>query len=513
MIDALLAPNKFEYTPAEKIHANKKQQAKLTWKRKQMCELADLIKEEVGSYGFALPATPAEYEALKWEQLERIGYDPSEPGFKENWVQNHDELVKLHYSIRRTNKAVYAVFNQDGVVRPMLLSAWYNKHRFDAVWLWRKSQLIRNIYRDYLVNNPDLIKSTHPVHMVLTVPHPDGMFMGKRFYAREVLSFFHEMRRCPFWKRHVHGGEYGLEIKRSKSNGLHIHVHSLVFLNKTITVNNFRAWLKKKWEELTGGCMIHAETLYYYKRKDNGQYITEQVRKKNKHGEWEEMNDMRIIPQREYFDDESGEFLVVEETYEAVPVERRKKHYINGESTMEEYLKGILECIKYHFKHDACEDEGGNWDLGLIRDVLNNSKRLRFYSRFGAFYKEKQLCFDRLEETEQDPDIEGTEEDLKGDSSRAERELVNPFTERPADRSEYTICIGSPERLKYAGKADIRPYDLLTFGGEEFAPCQDDFSLKEIIACMCRGEIYRALKRGWKRGITNTRTSTGGPGK
>lgn len=501
MIDTLQPPARFEYSPTEKIASNQKQQAKLCWKRKQMCELADLIGEEVGKYGFVLPAKSGDYESYKWQQLESLGYDPEEPGFKANWVEQHEELIKLYYSIKRTNKAVYAVFENAGVTKPMLLSAWYNKHRFDAVWLWRKSQLIRNIYREYLLNNPGLLKDTHPVHMVLTVPHPDGLFKGKRFYARELLAHFHEMRRCPFWKKHVYGGEYGLEIKKSKNNGLHIHVHSLLFLNKTITVNNFRAWLKEKWEELTGGCMVHAETLYYYKRKDNGQYITEQVRKKNKHGQWEEMNDMRIIPQREFFDDESGEFVMLEETYEAVPIERKKKHYISDKSTMEEYLQGILECIKYHFKHDACEDENGSWDLGLMRDILNNSKRLRFYSRFGAFYKESQLCFDRLEDTEEAEAIEGAEEEINGSASRSERELVNPFTERIAERKDYTLCISAPERLKYTGKNDMRPYDLLTFGGDEFTPCQDEFTLKEIIACMCKGEVYRVLKHGWKRRI------------
>jgi hypothetical protein len=379
----------------------------------------------------------------------------------------------------------------------MLLSAWYNKHRFDMVWLWRKSQLIRNIYREYLVANEDLRKNSHPIHMVLTVPHKDGFFNGKKFYAREILEFFKEMRRCRFWKDHVHGGEYGLEIKKSKTNGLHIHVHSLVFLNKTCTVNEFRTWLKEKWQDLTGGCMVHAETLYYYKRKDNGQYITEQVRKKNKHGEWEDINSLEIVPASEGYNSETGDWEVIEEHFKPVPVERRKKHYIGENSTVDEYLQGVLECIKYHFKHDACEDENGSWDLQLMTDILNNSRRLRFYSRFGKFYKERALCFDRLEE--EDPEgIDGEEIELNGDVSRAERDLVNPFTYEPAQPGDYGLYISSPEWLKYSSKNDLQPYTLLTYGNNNFIPIKAGFTLKEIIGNMCRGEIWKVLENGWK---------------
>jgi hypothetical protein len=484
-----------EYSPADKVASNKRQQAKLSWKRRQMTELAELIRSEVEKAGVQLPGTPADYDRSVWQQLELHGYDISD-GFKEAWNEQHGELIKLYYSIKRTNKAVYAVFESGGVVKPMLLSAWYNKHRFDMVWLWRKSQLIRNIYREYLTANPHLLKNTHPVHMVLTVPHPDGIFAGKKFYAREILQFFWEMRRCPYWKKHVHGGEYGLEIKKSKTNGLHIHVHSLLFLNKTVTVNEFRAWLRDKWQDLTGGCMIHAETLYYYKRKDNGQYITEQVRKKNKHGEWEDINSLEVVPSSEGYNQETGEWETVEEHFKPVPVERRKKHYITEKSTIDEYLQGVLECIKYHFKHDACEDENGNWDLQLMTEILNNSRRLRFYSRFGAFYKEKSLCFDRLEA---EPDsIEGAEIELNGDGSRAERELVNPFTFEPAQKEDYGLFISTPEWLKYTGKNDWQPYTLVTYGQDNFIPVQDGFTLKEIIGSMCRGEIWRVLKHGWR---------------
>lgn len=494
----MTTPAPYVSTPQNRIASNRRQQAKLCWKRKQMIDLADTIATNIKDMGFTLPAKAADYETYKWGQLEEMGYDVQDNEFRGQWSDDWDELTKLYYSIKRTNKAVYAVFEENGQTKPMLLSAWYNKHRFDMVWLWRKSQLIRSIYRKYLSENEHIIRNCHPVHMVLTVPHPDGLFAGKRFYARELLGFFHEMRRTPFWKKHVYGGEYGLEIKKSKTNGLHIHTHSLLFLKKGISVNEFREWLRDKWSDLTGGCMVHAETLFFYKRKDNGQYITEQARKRNKHGEWEDLSTVQVRPAGEYYNQETGEWEEQDEQYQSVPVERRKKHYVTTESSLDEYLQGVLECIKYHFKHDAAEDENGEWDLPLMRDILNNSKRLRFYSRFGAFYKEKALCFDRLD-TVTDEEIEGLEEDINGSAYTAEKELVNPFTEALAVPGSYRLAVATPERLKYSGKNDLTPYSLLTYGTDEFTWVQDMFTLKDVITSMCRGEIYRVLKHNRKQ--------------
>jgi hypothetical protein len=461
-------------TPQQKVLSNNKQQAKLAWKRKQVMQLADRIREDITSYGVQLPETLADYDGQKAVLLGRAGYDVDEELLR-GWDSMHDEIIRLHYSLKRTNKAIYAMFENKGVCKPQLVSAWYTKHRLDAVWLWRKSQLIRSIYRDYLqtamVGGKLLIKQYTPLHITLTVPHNIDGYKGKRFYARELLKCFHEVRRTKFWKQYIYGGEYGLEITKSNENGLHIHIHSLSFLSPDISINNFRAWLRQKWEDVTGATFIHVEQLYHYKRNNNGTY------------EMTESNKPTVI-----FDDETG-------TAELQPRMVRKKFYIGKDSSIEDYISGVMECIKYHFKSDTYQDDNGDYDLELIRDILNNSKHLRFYSRFGAFYGEKALNFDRLEsidETEIEA-IEGAEETLNGSAAKGERELVNPFTFEPAQPEQYYYVIARPESLKYTRKDDIKPYDLITYGREHFLRICKNATIQEIVQHMVTGKLDMIL--------------------
>ena len=408
------------------------------------------------------------------------------------------ELSKMYFMLTGVNKSIVANFKQGNENSPMLLAHWYSRHRFCPVWNMRKSQLIRKKYREFLTTHTVispitgkenlLIREYTPIHMVLTMPHKEGWYKGKRFYARELLKAFMEMRRCDFFKDYIHGGEYGLEIKKSKQgNGLHIHLHSLCFLSPLMKVNDFRAWLREKWEQLTGSKFCHFETLYFYKKNERGGYILDPngiIKKKNKEGFYE--------AETETFVNEYGELKIRAK----LP---RKKFYINKDSPIDEYMHGVMECIKYHFKNDTMKDENGDWDVPLMNDVLNHSKRLRFYSRYGSFYKQQALNFNNLPATEKadENDSEGEEEKIMGEAEQVEITLLNPFTNELAARTDYDVCIVRTEKIKF--KKQPLTGEFKTFYDDDLQKymsrnkAHPSFTLSEIIQAVCRNESHRVI--------------------
>ncbi len=483
-----------EPTLQQRVSSNFRQQSRVAYKRREVLRLADAIRDQVEDMGTKLPRTYVDYQDYKCKLLEQMGYDVTDDLIA-HWDEQHEELIRLQYTLRRTNKAVYALFeNKDKVVKPQLVSMWYTKHRMDEVWLMRKSQLIRSIYREYLQTatvptGELLIRKYIPCHLVLTLPHDAEGYGGKKFYLKELLSLFHELRRSKEWKSKVYGGEYGAEIKKSNNgNGLHIHIHSMLFLKET-SINAFRDTIRRIWERITenpGHAFIHLEQLYTYKRDEKGKWITRPGKKKNeKTGEWEDLYDIRFMEQ-------SDEAIITAK-------EVRKKHYIGPESNVEDYLQGVMECIKYHFKSDTYKKEDGSFDLDLIKDILNNSKRMRFYSRFGAFYKCKELNFDNQDDESDEAPVEEAEDKLNGSAGRGVKNLVNPWTMEPALDKDYDFAVASPEMLKYRPGSDLlNPNQLLTFGSLEFTRVAKGIDITGIVQAMVLGKLAPILMKNGK---------------
>lgn len=472
------------------ILSNKRQQHKLSWKRKEMVQMLTDLKEFFADRAIFLPASGKDAQENIIQGMIDYGYDIISA---HEFVKDYEDLIKMYYTLDRSKYALYAQFTDIESKQKdyMLLSCWYSRHRLDSVWLWRKSQLIRKAYRGYLENNYALLKDKTPTHLVLTMPHKDGLYQGKRFYARELLAAFHEMRRSPYWKSRVFGGEYGIEVKKSKKNGLHIHCHSLCYLKEEVSVNEFREWCRARWHTITGAFMIHCETLYYYEKDAAGRSVMVPKKKKNQEtGQYEFVYTAGDKYNTHYWDSEQQTFVETE-AIQHVPVMVRKKKYITSKSTMDEYLRGILECIKYHFKTDTYKDAAGNWDFELMNEIMSQSQRLRFYSRYGAFYKEETLSFNyeqkQRKEAEKDQDIEF------GSSAVAELNMVNPFTGDSSPREDYDIVIGQPGQLEYSGKTTLRPYSILN-KKDPFRKIRDDCSLTEIIAGVSRGLLSELLE-------------------
>ena len=488
------------YTNADFVNFNRNQQRKIAHKRRDACKMADAIKGFLDKRG--VPVT----KGLK----DDFNRDTGELFENEQYA----DLGEFYWKLKGINKSIYAVFQDHHTYRKdvQLMATWYSKHRLDPVWNFRKSQMIRKVYKDYIgkkmvhtyddgciVTNKnssvvytkdddgdtliqsgdnefypieifeekELIKACSGVHIMLSVPHAGGLWQGKDFYAKELLGKFHEMRRATFWKRAIYGGEYGLEITKSPNgHGLHIHIHSLAFINPHYSINEVRDWIRERWHQLTGAQATWCDGLFNYKKNEKGQFILD-----TKNG----------LP----YKDGKGEFV-------------RKKFRVNGSSSLADYTKAVLETIKYHFKGDEMVKPSGEYDIPLMMDILKHSKRLRFYSRFGAFYKDYELDMDKLRKERVAPEGETDEEgEDVGLASAAdvEQRVLNPFTNELD--SNYRMAFCNPENLNYTSKKSRRPNVLTNYNDAFFLPIMKGYTLGEVIREMVQGN-YRALVYGEK---------------
>ena len=253
------------------------------------------------------------------------------------------------------NQTVYAVHSSGEYSQQQALMTRYSMHSMCPLWSWRKSRIIRRKYVNFFRENRDYMKDYTPCHLVITLRHNENgyfindTFYNKRFYARELISQFQAMRKDwsysdrlgTDFKKLFEGGTYNIEIKLSKENGLHIHMHCLVLVPNG-KFEEARSFIKYAWQQRTGATQVVLDKLYYmdYSQKGNP--------KKVEHApDW----------------------------------------------TDENLAFAIMEALKYTFKGDEFLKQDGKLCLESLEEVLENSKNLRFYSRFGSLYNVKALSF------------------------------------------------------------------------------------------------------------------------
>lgn len=427
-------------TPAGKVAAARAWDMKISNRQKFNRHCLTAIKEFLEDQEIYLPDFKSDY---KRDRRQILQYDTH----GEDLERAFGRLISMYYTIKESGWSLGAAFmGRNGDVETRTLAHACSRNKLDQVWILRKEQLIRRTYKNWLAVGMAegwLFKYT-PVHIVLTVPHGGGEYKGKRFFGDELLNDFNLIRKNPLWLAMVHGGEYGLETKRSRSwqNGLHIHLHSFTMLNKYYDRSHFKklskthlvdllTWVSRRskifeseteareffeektkgelyayamqefefrkvteadfqnvlwnlWNRQTGATKVWVEKLYRYKKDpETNKWITEYVENKQD-------KDLLAEP------DGPGT-----EIFKPQLLQVRKKFYIDDKSPLEDWTAGILECIKYHFKGDTFyNSDTKEWDVLLMMEVLNNTENKRFYGRFGAFYKEKQLSFNFGKEDE-----------------------------------------------------------------------------------------------------------------
>jgi len=361
--------NQLDAMPANlKVALNDKHSAKIAWNRKRALNIQSHVHSYLSEKGFTLPKSYNDYRNNKKELFESVELIDEITGEVANG-QQFEELAKYYYAIGNAGKGIYALFeSKGGSKRSQILCCQYSRKRVDPVWEMRLRQMVAKMYANWL-SETQAQREYHACHMVLTVPHPGGYFElknqkgqvieRKRHYAKELIKAFTEMRKTDTFKKYIWGGEYGVEIKRGRvGNGLHIHIHSLCFQYRQHTVNEVRTALQALWLKFSGATVMHYESLYLREK-------SHQVATTNEAGE--------------------TEFIW-----------KYVKRYLTEASPPSDMLRGVLECVKYHFKTSELESNNGQAiDVELLNELLQGCKGVRLISRFGALYGDERLCINK----------------------------------------------------------------------------------------------------------------------
>lgn len=99
----------------------------------------------------------------------------------------------------------------------------------------------------------------------------------------------------------------------------------------------------------------------------------------------------------------------------------------NSLNTTKDLVKGVLECLKYHFEPFAIENDNGELNVCLLTNLLPNIYRQRLYTKFGAFYGQKMLNV---------TDEALTETDVQEFLENAQSECFCPITSAPVPGTE-----------------------------------------------------------------------------
>lgn len=279
------------------------------------------------------------------------------------------------------------------------------------------------------------------VHLTLTVPHTeDKGFRGELFYQRKIRTAFNLMRKTPQWLSMAYGGEFGIEITK-KSNGLHIHIHALVFIKREFrNRNKFHRIVLKQWNKYT----IDPDYNYKSKEKQAAELLMSPQQRKNFNNQEYEIFRAAVKKGNQSITDEDVEIL-----------DRRGATFINMETIFssvdgkkvrateygsKEMLFAVMEAISYHFKPTTFDSEDGKHNLRLMIKLLPALYNLRIYDRFGVLYQESPLNMKNntyIEDLEEVLDIKDSEGGLV---SQYEYFITNPaFVFHATDKNNKII--------------------------------------------------------------------------
>lgn len=305
-----------------------------------------------------------------------------------------------HQGAKRTLGKLYV--NDDGNIATNPAMIAVSRHKLNHVWNFYKSQIIRRKYLKLLQDwdAQNILRNYNPVHITLTVPRDkEGKFEGEQFFGPQLLYYFNLMRKTQWWKNMVFAGEFGVECKKGKTvPGYHIHIHSFALLHANYKVNALRKKIAAWWLKNTGGKLIGVETLYVTERHSNGKPVFEYQYTQAKG---------KVIYNLSAAEYKAQKAALLAEGIK--PKKVKKKRYIDpATSPIADYLSGVMECIKYHFKPDMflvkTTDSTGRkvkkHDVAAILEVLKGTHNKRLYSKYGMFWWVKELALGFKEEGE-----------------------------------------------------------------------------------------------------------------
>lgn len=267
------------------------------------------------------------------------------------------------------------------------------------------------------------------------------------------------------------------------------------FHNKRVTLNWFQNRLFNQWNELTNATQIWVEQLYCFKKNDAGEYITEYVPSNRP----EDIRELLAEDEKEFFAEDEI-YNQIEKGYAPELKKVRKKFRVDHTSSPEDYVAGVLECIKYHFKGDTFQDENGNYDYELMAEVLRETKGKRLYSRFGAFYANPDLNFSK--DLHEDDEAEAMpadhqEDELMGKAANALQNIINPITFELAAPEDYCLALYKPEDRKHNSRYyQADPYTSREKDFSKFSFLSNQVPVSDILKAAMTNRIGSLYSKG-----------------
>ncbi len=243
----------------------------------------------------------------------------------------------------------------------------------------------------------------------LTVPHTKKGFRGSLFYQQEIKKAFFEMRKTREWKAWVYGGESGIEITK-RDNGLHIHIHGLLFVKKGYrNRSKLNAVMLRLWNAYT-----------IDKGNKRKEFSNEEIEAIKKASEFLTDKDIKKLSPK------GATLISLENIY---TIKNGKREYATKFGS-KEMLWAVMEAISYHFEPQAFDKENGEFNLPLLIEILPSMHNLRIFDRFGVLYGESPLAINNNTYAEE------FKETLE---ARAKLEAENGELHSEADEYEYFI--------------------------------------------------------------------------
>lgn len=421
----------------------------------------------IGNYNSRLQGAILDYLWADGEPGRAISIPPFRKHYKEQikeifdfeayddaLYKHFDELCKFYYALGE-NRVFLAQFTDksgfEQINKPV--GQFYSKHRLDPIWNSSKSRKFRYLMSNFL-EKEKWYEMYQPTHLVLTVPHKNGIWNGKRIYIHELIKAFRQLRDNRWWKDCFAGGLYCLEVKKNKVNGYHIHLHVLCFQYPEILekgkcvfepVNYVREKVKNAWKRIVGNDSgydgIHYGSLFVYEKDEAGNRIP--------------VENAYIMTSDEDPDQEiDGEWQI--DPSQEIDMGKFKKRYIKYGDDLETWTQGVMECLKYHFKPGVLEKEDGTYDMELIMELLEHTKGDRMMSKFGQLHNHPGLSLTGKKATEEEEDEE-LDNEMLGSAKAAQDNLINPFTDEIATPDDYIVIVTKPECILVSHDARGRP--------------------------------------------------------
>ncbi len=323
------------------------------------------------------------------------------------------------------------------------------KHKMCHVCNSERSRVLRRKYGKYFDANEFVDRKTGEVltkddfdfmHLTLTVPHDENGYRGQKWYAQELIQEFNFMRKKAFWQKHVFAGEFGVEVTKN-NNGLHIHIHALLLVNKAKqNRNDLHAQILVNWNNQTAmqgdKTPVNDERLEAIKKSNKTLSESALKRLLTTGSTMVSLENLYVYNRtKTHYTDKWNDDL------------KKWKHYVNTKDS-KELMAGVMECIKYHFEPLCLNKSTGEYDFDLMAEILPAIVGKPLYRKFGNWHGVKQLnIIESREDNEMLTDLEDT----------ANTEVLHPVTNQVLQQKDYRYLVIQAKRLFYDRNDNLKP--------------------------------------------------------